>query len=219
MKTGRMWVITVIVALALVGGAAFMKQRSAEDTPPSPSPSPVSVSAIQDEPPGEALQKKTTAAAKSSGKMELVVPVLTEREKRLPLTYTCHQDNISPPLEWAGAPAGTKSFVLMLVKDVDPPFTGWAIFNIPADFTGLDENFPKKAELENGIRHARSNHDASEYVGPCEPQGQFHYAFRLYALDAILSLEAGVSVAGLEAAMRGHVLDTAEAPFLHYLRF
>ncbi|MBI4032037.1 MAG: YbhB/YbcL family Raf kinase inhibitor-like protein [Proteobacteria bacterium] len=151
--------------------------------------------------------------------MELAVPVLTEREKRLPLTYTCHKDNISPPLEWAGAPAGTKSFALMLVKDVEPPFTGWAIFNIPPDFTGLKENLPKRAELENGICHARSNHDASEYVGPCDPQGRFRYAFRLYALDVMLPLGVGAPVADLEAAMKGHVLDMAEAPFLHYLRF
>jgi len=217
MKTGHIWVITIIAALALVGGAVMMKRDemgAASVSAPAAMQSPHTVT--QDAP---KRKPSSAVAAKSSGKMELVIPVLTEREKRLPLTYTCHKDNISPPLEWSGAPAGTKSFVLMLVKDAEPPFTGWAIFNIPPDFTGLTENLPKKAELENGIRHARSNHDASEYVGPCEPQGRFNYAFRLYALDSMLPLEAGVPVAGLEAAMKGHVLDTAEAPFLHYLRF
>lgn len=224
MKTGRIWVVTIVVALALVGGAAMMKRDKAGTAPvpvavPPAAQSPQASAQTGVRPQEAPKRKLPSAIGKVSGKMELAIPVLTEREGRLPLTYTCHSHNISPPLEWGGAPAGTKSFVLMLVKDADPPFTGWAVFNIPADFTGLDENVPKKSELENGIRHARSHHDASEYVGPCEPQGQFNYAFRLYALDVMVSLEAGVPAADLEAAMKGHILDTAEARFLHYLRF
>jgi len=32
----------------------------------------------------------------------------------IPSLYTCQGKNISPPLSWSGAPAGTKSFVLIL---------------------------------------------------------------------------------------------------------
>ena len=36
----------------------------------------------------------------------------------IPQRYTCEGDDISPPLAWSGAPAGTKSFVLV-VDDPD----------------------------------------------------------------------------------------------------
>ena len=54
----------------------------------------------------------------------------------------CTGENISPPLEWKNAPAGTKSFALM-VHDPDAP-TGsgwwhWVVYNIPADATSLPE--------------------------------------------------------------------------------
>ena len=51
-----------------------------------------------------------------------------------------HGGNVSPTLSWSGAPAGTKSFALM-VHDPDAP-TGsgwwhWIVYNIPANTTSL----------------------------------------------------------------------------------
>ncbi len=36
----------------------------------------------------------------------------------IPKEYTCDGEDVSPPLAWSGAPAGTKSFVL-IVDDPD----------------------------------------------------------------------------------------------------
>jgi len=40
--------------------------------------------------------------------------------ERIPKKYTCEGEDISPMLEWSGAPKGTKSFVL-IVDDPDAP--------------------------------------------------------------------------------------------------
>ena len=57
----------------------------------------------------------------------------------IPAMYTCDGANVSPPLSWTGAPAGTKSFALML-DDPNAPggtFTQWITYNIPAGAAGL----------------------------------------------------------------------------------
>src|SRR5579883_2562233 len=53
--------------------------------------------------------------------------------KEIPEKYTCHGQNISPELNWKGAPSKTKCFAL-IVEDPDAPqmnFTHWVVFNIP----------------------------------------------------------------------------------------
>src|SRR5690242_14059514 len=57
-------------------------------------------------------------------------------------SFGCSGGNASPELEWSNAPAGTKSFALM-VHDPDAP-TGsgwwhWVVYNIPADTTSLPQ--------------------------------------------------------------------------------
>ena len=56
--------------------------------------------------------------------------------------FGCTGQNISPALSWSNAPAGTRSFAFH-VHDSDAP-TGsglwhWAVYNIPASTTGLDQ--------------------------------------------------------------------------------
>jgi hypothetical protein len=49
------------------------------------------------------------------------------------------------------------------------------------------------------------------YNGPCPPPGKPHrYFFKLYALNAKLTLKAGATKADVEAAMKGHILAQAE---------
>src|SRR4029078_5821702 len=64
----------------------------------------------------------------------------------IPSKYTCDagQTNPSPALAWKDAPAGTKSFVLIM-DDPDAPmrggFTHWVLADIPASTKGLPEGF------------------------------------------------------------------------------
>jgi hypothetical protein len=59
---------------------------------------------------------------------------------------------------------------------------------------------------DDATRQGRNDFGKLGYGGPCPPSGAHRYVFRLYALDARLSLEEGVTREPLLRAMKGHVL-------------
>lgn len=130
----------------------------------------------------------------------------------IPSKYTCDagMQNPSPALSWKDAPAGTKSFVLIM-HDPDAPlaggFTHWVLFDIPPSTMQLAEGFQPGSVGVSG----NSGFRRAGYGGPCPPSGVHHYHFMLSALDtASLGLQAGATKADVEKAMQGHVLGTAE---------
>jgi len=142
--------------------------------------------------------------------MEIKSPAFKEGEL-IPSKYTCDGPDISPPLEWSDAPAGTRSFAL-ISDDPDAPvgtWVHWVIFNIPANVNKLDEDVPKKDVLSNGARQGRNDFGRFGYGGPCPPGGTHRYYFKLYALDKELDLKAGSTKRDLLKAMEGHVLAEA----------
>jgi phosphatidylethanolamine-binding protein (PEBP) family uncharacterized protein len=50
--------------------------------------------------------------------------------------------NVSPQIDWVGAPAGTQSFAIAL-HDLSNPFGHWVVWNIPASATGLPAELPR----------------------------------------------------------------------------
>jgi Raf kinase inhibitor-like YbhB/YbcL family protein len=128
----------------------------------------------------------------------------------IPSTYTCDEQQVSPPLTISGAPAGTKSYVL-IVEDPDVPkkikpdgvFLHWVVFNIPGYTTDIVEGHAIGVAGANGT-------GKPGYVGPCPPKEyqptEHRYIFTLYALDTELSLPAGASKAAVMKAMQGHML-------------
>jgi Raf kinase inhibitor-like YbhB/YbcL family protein len=131
----------------------------------------------------------------------------------IPNKYTCHGQDISPPLEWSGTPLQTKSIAL-ICEDPDSPsgtFTHWVIFDVPVGATGLVENVPKTATLPDGSRQGQNGFGNIGYNGPCPPGGKLHhYIFRIYALDAPLTLNSGASGDDLLNAMNNHILAQAK---------
>ena len=133
----------------------------------------------------------------------------------IPRQYTCEGSDLSPPLSWRDAPAGTKSFAL-IVDDPDAPdpaapkvvWVHWVVYNIPATATGLEENATRS--MPAGARQGMNDWKASGYRGPCPPVGRHRYYHRLYALDALLPDLGQATRRQLETAMQGHVLGTAE---------
>jgi len=116
--------------------------------------------------------------------------------------------DVSPPLCWTGAPAGTQSFAL-ISDDPDAPmgtWVHWVIYNLPASACELHEAVPPEKDLENGARQGRNDFRKIGYGGPCPPGGTHRYYFKLYALDTVLSLPAGATKAELLKAMEGHIL-------------
>jgi Raf kinase inhibitor-like YbhB/YbcL family protein len=125
----------------------------------------------------------------------------------IPKTYTCSAENISPALEWAGAPSNTVSLAL-LVEDPDAPggmWVHWVVYNLPPDSKGLAEDVARAQGLPAGAIEGKTSFNSTGYGGPCPPSGAHHYYFRLYALDVNLTT-SGLDRAGLLKAMEGHIL-------------
>jgi Raf kinase inhibitor-like YbhB/YbcL family protein len=133
----------------------------------------------------------------------------------IPATHTCDGADVSPPLSWTGVPPGAKSLVLV-VHDPDAPdpaaprmdWVHWVLWDLPPAAGGL----PAGGPLPAGTRAAVTDFGRTTWAGPCPPVGTHRYFFVLHALDRTLGdLGAAPKRADVEAALKGHVLATAEA--------
>jgi Raf kinase inhibitor-like YbhB/YbcL family protein len=125
----------------------------------------------------------------------------------------CSGGNISPQLNWKGAPAATKSFALT-VYDPDAPtgsgFWHWVVFNIPATAASLPKNAGDiKANLAPaGSVQTRNDYSVQGYGGPCPPKGKpHHYVFTIFAVDVDhLDADADASPAVIGFNLHFHTL-------------
>jgi Raf kinase inhibitor-like YbhB/YbcL family protein len=132
-------------------------------------------------------------------------------------SFGCSGQNISPALNWSGAPKGTKSFALS-VYDPDAPtgsgFWHWVIFNIPPDATSLPKNAgdPKSDAAPKGAVQSRTDYGVPGYGGPCPPKGDkpHHYHFTLFAVDVDkLDADSNASAAVVGFNLHFHTLAKA----------
>jgi Raf kinase inhibitor-like YbhB/YbcL family protein len=134
--------------------------------------------------------------------------------QRIPNQFSREGGNLSPPIEWRGAPEGTRSFAL-IVEDPDAPkgtFRHWAAYDIPPDATLLHEGAGSDA-LNTAIKMARNDFGDTRYDGPQPPPGHgvHHYHFRLFALDtAELNVPVSASAKEVLDAAVEHALAEAE---------
>lgn len=130
----------------------------------------------------------------------------------IPTKYTCDGENISPELRISGVPDGTQSFVLVM-DDPDIPdavkqsrgiekFDHWALYNIPVETTLVTEG----ASVGTG---ALTSLGKEGYVGPCPPDREHRYFFRLYALSGTLNFIKAPTLDEVETAARGMELGRA----------
>ncbi|MGH7551414.1 MAG: YbhB/YbcL family Raf kinase inhibitor-like protein [Longimicrobiales bacterium] len=134
----------------------------------------------------------------------------------IPRRYTCQGDDVSVPLAWSGAPAATKSF-LLIVDDPDAPdpkaprmtWVHWVLYNIPAGATALKEGIAER-DLPKGTLEGLNDWKRTGYGGPCPPIGRHRYFHKLYALDTLLPAMENPTKPDLEQAMKGHLLEKAE---------
>jgi Raf kinase inhibitor-like YbhB/YbcL family protein len=132
--------------------------------------------------------------------------------KAIPVKFTCDGQKVSVPLAWGDAPAATKSYAL-IVDDPDAPgrvFVHWVLFNIPPTARALPEGVKADAALADGSRNGNNGANQLGYTGPCPPSGVHHYFFKVYALDTLLTLNAGATKDQVLAAMQGHILAQGE---------
>jgi Raf kinase inhibitor-like YbhB/YbcL family protein len=145
--------------------------------------------------------------------MTLNSPAFTNG-RRIPDRYSKDGENLSPPVEWDGAPADTLSYVLV-VEDPDAPkgtFRHWAAYDIPAGEHGLAEGAGSR-DPGIAIRMAVNDFGNQHYDGPRPPSGHgvHHYHFRLAALDVLeLELAPNANAADVWSSARPHVLAETE---------
>jgi len=148
-------------------------------------------------------------AIQKENKMEFKLTSTSFKEGQpIPRQHTCDGVNISPALEWGGAPRAAKTFAI-ICDDPDAPsgtWVHWVLYNLPADRIGLVENVPATEKVPGDGLQGKNDFQKIGYGGPCPPSGTHHYFFKLYALDGELSLKAGATKAELLKAMEGHTL-------------
>ena len=119
-----------------------------------------------------------------------IKPNATIGEEHVFNGFGCSGKNISPALQWTGAPKGAKSFAL-LVHDPDAPTGGagwwhWLVIGIPADTTELKKDAGKGdgSNLPRGAVQIATDFGAPGWGGPCPPAGDkpHRYNFTLHAL-------------------------------------
>lgn len=124
----------------------------------------------------------------------------------IPAAFTCDGQDSNPALVISGVPDSAKSLALIM-DDPDAPagtWDHWVVFNIPPDTT----NIPQGQEPV-GI-HGKGTSGNLEYHGPCPPDREHRYFFKLYALDTMLDVTEGASKQDVEQAMEGHIIGQAE---------
>jgi Raf kinase inhibitor-like YbhB/YbcL family protein len=141
--------------------------------------------------------------------MKLVSSVFADGAA-IPRRFTCDGEDLSPPLQWSGAPAETKSFVL-LCDDPDAPggtWHHWAAYDIPPALTEFSEGAARNTNIKQAVNDFRK----VGYGGPCPPHGHgpHHYHFRLLALSTDqLQAGANASCRDVEREARKHTIADA----------
>lgn len=136
--------------------------------------------------------------------------------------FGCRGKNVSPKLEWSGAPEGTKSFAVTVYDPDAPTGSGWwhwLVFNIPASVHELPRGAgdPSGRLLPKGAVQSRTDFGSVGYGGACPPVGDrpHRYIFTVYALDVRkLPLEADSAPALVGFMLEKHAI--AKASLISY---
>lgn len=126
----------------------------------------------------------------------------------IPSIHTCEGQNLPPPLAVSGVPHNAKSLVLIM-DDPDVPasvrpdkmYDHWVLYNISPTVKAIDES--------SGIP-GKNTSGKNGYIGPCPPDREHRYFFKLYALDKMVDLKVGATKKEVEKAMHSHIIDEAQ---------
>ena len=147
--------------------------------------------------------------AKRSGNFVLHSSVVADGGA-LPVEFTGDGAGVAPPIDWTGAPAGTKS--LAVVMDHLAPGNEmkcyWTMWDIPANLTSLPKDARNIGRLGPGFKGALG-YEPPHSQGP----GLKTYTIHVYALSAAPQFsqpQREVTREVLLAAIKDSVLDSAE---------
>jgi len=127
----------------------------------------------------------------------------------LPMDYTGDGSGATLPLEWKGAPAGTKSYALIMdhLAPGNEMKSYWVMWDIPANVTSLPKNVRDVGKLGVGFK-GEVGYEPPHSKGP----GAKTYVLHVYALSAEPKITGGESVTreALLAAIEGIILAKAD---------
>lgn len=86
----------------------------------------------------------------------------------------------------------------------DQMWVHWVIYDIPPHIKRIEENSTPPGVIGTGTG------GELRYQGPCPPDREHRYFFKLYALDTLLHIKKGATKEEVVRFMDGHVLATAE---------
>ena len=133
----------------------------------------------------------------------------------IPVKHAQPGHDVSPPLDWSGAPDSTVSFVLIM-HDIDA-VTGdgtndslhWMVWGIPGTMISLPEGMPQGPTIAMSAPVQVAGGPAAPSTGPAH-----HYVFELYALDTNINVLAGIASTAVTRqavwdAMKTHIRGKA----------
>lgn len=127
----------------------------------------------------------------------------------IPRPFSCHGENVPPPLTWEGVPPGTAELALLLDDPDAPgaePFVHWIVLGLPASTTGLEPG-----TLPAAAREGPNNAGGAGYFGPCPPAGPAHrYVFTLFALSESSSVPEGTPPEGFRPVLEAVAMAQAQ---------
>jgi Raf kinase inhibitor-like YbhB/YbcL family protein len=135
---------------------------------------------------------------------------------KIPLPYVmpgAGGQNVSVPLSWANAPAGTQSFALAMVDPhpIARNWVHWLVIDLPRDITSVPEGASGKS-LPPGAQELHNSFGELGYGGPQPPRGSgdHPYVFTLYALSVPrVEIATRAGLAAFKQALEGKTLATA----------
>jgi Raf kinase inhibitor-like YbhB/YbcL family protein len=157
--------------------------------------------------PGQSIAESVAPGASGGGQAFTLTSAAFVEGADIPAVHSCDGEELSPPLEWSGAPDDTVAYAL-IVHDPDANgFIHWVVGNISAMLANFPEGYSEELpeEAAQGVNGA----DGIGWLGMCPPSGTHAYIFTLYALSEPADVLQGVNATALLEAIDGKVLDQA----------
>jgi phosphatidylethanolamine-binding protein (PEBP) family uncharacterized protein len=115
--------------------------------------------------------------------------------EKLPASYTCDGQDISPPLEWGTVPANVKQLALFVVGFTRSPETGKYKVSVEWALAGVNPALHKLAagEVPPGAFAGFTKGRTQQY-SVCPPKGtSVHYQVELYGVPPAVKVSPGFS--------------------------
>jgi Raf kinase inhibitor-like YbhB/YbcL family protein len=166
-----------------------------------------------DEPPpgGSAPARPEGSGGTAAAALTVTSPAFAHMGS-IPRVHTCDGGDQLVPLAIGNVPPAARSLAI-IVDDPDVPkslrpdgnWDHWLIWNLPPTATTIAEG-----TIPANAVQGKNSWGRNDWGGPCPPDREHRYFFKVYALDTMLDLDRASGKPALEKAMEGHVVAKGE---------